>query len=73
MFLNPLNPFNPTILNKNIKKIRNDYLHAAPFEMFSARSSHLPFKMHWAGFRAFKSPLYYQSRANRNDKKYKYT
>ena len=26
--------------------------------LVSERSSHLPFKMHYVGFRAFKSPLY---------------
>ena len=32
----------------------------------SVRSSHLPFKIHWVGFRAFKSPYIYVGRDNSN-------
>jgi len=35
--------------------------------LVSVRSSHLPYKMHSVGFRAFKFPFYLHRRANRTD------
>jgi len=45
-----------------VYNLRSDYSHAAPFKLYqvgSVRSrGHLPFKIHYVGFRAFKSPFY---------------
>ena len=42
--------------------------HSKYIRLVSVRSSHLPFKMHEVGFRAFKSRLYRTlKRANRTD------
>jgi len=42
--------------------------HFKCIRLISMRSSNLPFKMHYVGFRAFKSALYYHRRANRTDR-----
>jgi len=40
-------------------------------KLLSVRSTHHPFKMHWTGLYAFKSPLYLHGRANRSDQSFK--